>query len=113
CDREGAPITYAMATEPPNGGLSDPPRAVTYAPSSDFFGPDAFTFTVSDGQSTSVPATVSVTVTEVNDPPVAGSDSMSVPGRFPATISSASLLANDTPGPANEATQTIAITSVS
>ena len=65
-----------------------------------------------DGQATSVPATVSITVTEVNDAPVAGSESISVPGRYPSSISAASLLANDTAGPSNEATQTIAITSV-
>src|SRR5262249_1260381 len=32
-DPEGAPITFAIATRPPNGGVSDPPPAVTYAPS--------------------------------------------------------------------------------
>ena len=111
-DPENSPITFAIATQPPNGGLVGPPPTVTYAPTSDFFGPDAFTFTVSDGQAASIPATVSITVTEVNDPPTAGAESISVPGRFPSAISSESLLANDTAGPSNEATQTIAITSV-
>jgi Bacterial Ig domain/RTX calcium-binding nonapeptide repeat (4 copies)/Cadherin domain len=43
---------------------------VTYTPAPDYSGPDAFTFTASDGRDTSEPATVSITVAAVNDAPV-------------------------------------------
>jgi hypothetical protein len=42
--------------------------AFTYTPEANFFGADAFTYTVSDGDD-SVTATVHITVTGVNDPP--------------------------------------------
>jgi hypothetical protein len=44
---------------------------VTYTPNANYFGPDSFTYTISDGNGGTDTATVSVTVTSVNDPPVA------------------------------------------
>jgi hypothetical protein len=44
---------------------------VTYTPSPDYHGPDTFTFRVNDGTVNSAPAAVSITVTPVNDAPVA------------------------------------------
>jgi hypothetical protein len=43
---------------------------LTYTPDADFFGSDSFTYTVSDGTA-SVVGSVTVTVTDVNDPPSA------------------------------------------
>jgi len=70
-DPEGDPLTYTVVTPPSNGTLSGTAPDLTYTPDPDYFGDDSFTFTVNDGESTSEPATVSITVTEVNDPPVA------------------------------------------
>jgi hypothetical protein len=42
---------------------------VTYTPDSDFNGPDGFSYTADDGFGVSAPATVSITVTPVNDAP--------------------------------------------
>ena len=53
---------------------------MTYTPAADYFGPDSFTFTTNDGATASVPATVSITVTEVNDPPVVGTDLFTLGG---------------------------------
>ncbi len=43
----------------------------TYTPTADYNGADSFTFTAADATATSAPATVSLTVTPVNDAPVA------------------------------------------
>jgi len=42
---------------------------LTYIPAADFFGPDSFTYTVSDGHGGTATATVGLTVTPVNDAP--------------------------------------------
>ena len=83
----------------------------SYTPAPNFFGSDTFTFTVFDGQ-TSPPATVSIAVSAVNDPPVAGADSESAPGGRPFEVGAASLLVNDSPGPANEADQHLSVKAV-
>ena len=95
----------------PDGGEVGCTIAVTYTPAPDFFGSDEFTFTVSDGRTDSAPATVTLTVSEVNDPPVAGDDSFAADGPT-VTIAAAELLANDTAGPANEHDQTLKVTAV-
>jgi len=43
---------------------------VTYTPEADYFGPDSFSYTIGDGNGGDDTATVSVTVTGLNDPPV-------------------------------------------
>lgn len=71
-DLDGDAVTYALASGPAHGTLTGAPPAVTYRPASDYNGADAFTFTVRDaGGLESAPATVTLTVTPVNDPPVA------------------------------------------
>jgi hypothetical protein len=69
-DPDGTAVSYAIASNPAHGTLSGAPPNVTYTPASDYSGPDSFTFTVSDGSLTSAPATVSITVGAVDDPPV-------------------------------------------
>ncbi|HQZ90252.1 MAG TPA: Ig-like domain-containing protein [Thermomicrobiales bacterium] len=51
-------------------------HVVYYAPFADLNGTDSFEFTVTDGKLTSAPATVSITIVPVNDPPVARDDSV-------------------------------------
>ncbi|EKZ9009732.1 tandem-95 repeat protein, partial [Vibrio alginolyticus] len=65
----------------------------TFAPNENFNGDVSFSFGVSDGTET-VPANVDVSVTPVNDPPVAGFTSYTVDEDNAITISDEQLLAN-------------------
>jgi VCBS repeat-containing protein len=76
-DVEGDPLTYAIVSGPSNGSLSGTPPSVTYTPNADYSGGDSFTFRANDGSADSNVATVSITVSPVNDPPVANGDSAS------------------------------------
>jgi hypothetical protein len=61
-DPEGSPLVYDLVEVPDNGLLTGSAPNLTYTPSRGFTGTDAFTFTVSDGVSTSETAAVSITV---------------------------------------------------
>src|SRR5262249_28027706 len=85
---------------------------LTYTPAPDYFGPDQLTFTASDAFTASVPVVVPITVAEVNDQPVTGADVVVAVGHDPFALAATSLLANDQRGPANEAGQSLPVTSV-
>jgi hypothetical protein len=67
---------------------------VTYTPAPNYNGTDSFTYTISDGNGGTDTATVRLTVTPVNDPPVAVNDSFTTSKNKKLTTSS--VLANDT-----------------
>jgi large repetitive protein len=76
-DPEGTPLNYTLVDVPQHGSLTGyPPGNLVYAPLTDYFGPDRFSFTVSDGFLSSGPATVSITVLQANRAPVAASPSV-------------------------------------
>src|SRR5439155_330423 len=81
----------------------------TYSPAANFNGTDSFTYKANDGTADSNVATVTLTVTAVNDAPVANNDSATT---AEDTSVSVHVLANDTPGPSNESSQTLNIDSV-
>jgi hypothetical protein len=70
-DVDGDALTYAIASAPTRGSLSGSGASRTYTPAANYTGADSFTFTVSDGTATSAPATVALTITAVNDAPIA------------------------------------------
>jgi hypothetical protein len=72
-DAEGAALLYSVTEAPANGQLQVDEASGTfvYHPNPDFNGSDAFRFVVDDGQLDSPPATVAITVTPVDDAPVA------------------------------------------
>ena len=82
-DAEGNTLTYAVATPPSHGALTGTAPKLTYVPATNYNGTDSFTFTVSDGQATSTPATVSITITPVNDAPVAGAQTVTTAEETP------------------------------
>ena len=71
-DVDGDPLTFTKATDPAHGTVTvNTDGTYTYTPAANYFGPDSFTYTVSDGNGGTVTKTVSITVTPVNDAPVA------------------------------------------
>ena len=74
-DAEGDAVTVQLDAQPARGSLevaaSGAPN-FTYRPDADFFGADSFTFSLCDAAGCGSPATVSLTVTPVNDAPVLG-----------------------------------------
>ena len=111
----------AVASSSVHGGtvtLSGPD--ITYTPPPNYFGPDSFSYTVTDNGTTSgtpdpqsAAATVNVMVTEVNDAPAAASDAQSTPENTPLTLAASALTTNDSAGPSNESTQLLTVTAVS
>ena len=84
----------------------------TYTPTANYVGPDSFTYRLNDGTANSNVATVNITVTEVNDAPVAVDDANSVPMDAVLSFPAADLLTNDSKGPADESGQTLTVTAV-
>lgn len=86
-DPDGDALTFSIASQPTHGTLSGIAPNLTYTPAANYFGPDSFTFTVSDGSLSSTQATVTITVAAVDDPPLAVTLTV-VNGPFtaPATI---------------------------
>ena len=70
-DPDGDALNFAVTAQPGNGVLSGTAPVLVYTPNLDYYGADVFAFTVGDGQLTSEPALVSITVNPVNDAPVA------------------------------------------
>ena len=70
-DADGDRLTFTVGSGPSNGSLSGTGPERTYTPNADYNGSDSFTFSVNDGYADSSLATVSLTVTPVNDAPVA------------------------------------------
>ena len=92
-DPENQPLSFTPGA-PTQGVLSGTAPNLTYTPNANVSGADSFTFTVSDGANTSAPATVSITITAVNDPPVATNDAATLTEGDPATA--IDVLVNDT-----------------
>ena len=92
-DRDEDPLTYSVITEPGHGRLTGTVPNLSYRPERDFNGQDSFTFEVNDGKVDSAAATVSITVTPGNDPPIANDDSASAQEDVP--IITIDVLKND------------------
>jgi uncharacterized delta-60 repeat protein len=117
----GQTLTVSTVGQPAHGqaaiisGGADAGK-VNYTPVADYNGADTFTYTVCDDGTTNGiadpacdTASVSVTVSEVNDPPTAVADSATLAEDATTVID---VTGNDTPGPANEAGQTLTVSSV-
>src|SRR5207248_2958574 len=78
-DADGNSLTVASPrpiSGPSHGTLTlNANGSFTYTPAANYNGPDSFTYQATDGAANSTPATVSITVNPVDDPPVAVNDS--------------------------------------
>src|SRR5205807_1052786 len=94
-DVDGDALTFTIATQPAHGTLTGTAPNLTYTPAANYNGPDSFTFKANDGTVNSSVATVTITVTPVNDPPVANAQSVTT---NQDTAKAISLTASDVDG---------------
>lgn len=91
-DKDGDTLTYSIKSFPAHGSLSSFDKdtgTVIYNPNRGYTGSDSFTFTASDGTSTSNTAKVSITinsVTPINTPPVVKDQNVTTPNNTPVNI---------------------------
>ena len=96
-DPDGDAVTILLVDSPVHGSvLVNPNGTVTYAPAANFFGADSFTYRIGDEELTSSLAQVSITVTPVNDAPVAVEEGYSTDEDTRLVVMAPGVLGNDT-----------------
>ena len=85
-DLDGDTLAVTSATALNGTVVIAPDGTIEYSPNANFHGTDTISYMVSDGHGGFSTATVSVTVTPVNDGPVANADSVSTTEDMPVTI---------------------------
>ena len=85
-DMDGDTLTFSVVTGPTHGALSGAAPNLTYTPDANYNGSDSFTFKANDGQLDSNIAAVTLTISAVNDNPVAYDQSVSTPEGTPKDI---------------------------
>jgi len=110
-DPNGDPLTAVKVTDPQNAVTLNTDGSFTYTPPPNFNGPYSFTYVANDGTQNSAPATVTITVNPVNDPPsftLAGSN---VNATAPLqSVSVPNWATNISAGPPDEAGQALTFT---
>ena len=92
-DVDSDPLSVTVVSGPSSGWVSVAPTGkITYTPDPNFNGDDSLTYEVSDGNGGTDRATVSFTVTALNDAPVAGDDVVTVAEDSSVSVA---VLAND------------------
>jgi VCBS repeat-containing protein len=98
-DVEGQALTAVLVTTTQHGQLTlSANGGFTYTPAANYNGPDSFTYRPRDAQGATAvtPVQVSITVTPVNDPPVARNDSYATDMNTILGVPAPGVLANDT-----------------
>ncbi|MGE0607853.1 MAG: tandem-95 repeat protein [Pirellulales bacterium] len=96
-DLDGDPLSAVLATDVSNGVLSlNADGSFSYTPNANFHGTDSFTYFAHDGSENSNSTTVTITVTSVNDLPVAANDTYATSMNIPLAIAAPGVLGNDT-----------------
>jgi hypothetical protein len=89
-----AAVTLTVATPPSHGTLTGTGPTWTYTPAANYAGPDSAIVGAADSHGSGT-ATISVTVTAVDDAPVADPDAVAAGHGAAVTIAQTMLLAND------------------
>src|SRR5207237_1259359 len=97
-DADGDLLPVAGVGAPAHGTTAiNADKTITSAPAVNYNGADSFTYPISDGHGGNASAAVSITITPVNDPPVAANDTYTTNEDTTLTIPAVSgVLANDT-----------------
>lgn len=107
-DLDGDALAAVLVSNPTNGVLAlNSNGSFNYVPATNFNGLDYFTYRANDSKTNSGIATVCITVTPVNDPPVARDDQYSTPEDTVLTIIAPGVLSNDTDADGNALTAII------
>ena len=95
-DVDGDALSAAVVSGPSHGTVAlNANGSFTYTPASNYNGADSFTYKANDGSADSNVATVNLTVTAVNDPPVANNDAYSTKPNATRSVAAPGVLAND------------------
>ena len=94
-DADGDALTVTGVGNATNGTVALSGGQITFTPASNYSGPASFDYTVSDSNGGTSTATVSVTVTAINDAPVANDDTLNATEGTPVTFTAGQLLGND------------------
>ncbi|WP_194163481.1 tandem-95 repeat protein [Mycolicibacterium sp. P1-5] len=94
-DADGDTLTVTGVSSGTHGTAVLSGATVTYTPNQNFSGADSFTYSVADGHGGTATGTVGVTVTPVNDAPVAGSDIVTTAEDTAVSIAAGALVGND------------------
>jgi len=96
-DPDGDPLTAVKQSDPSHGTLTFYTNgSFRYMPTLNYNGADSFTYKAYDGTAYSNIATVTITVTAVNDPPVANNDAYSTNEDTLKIVAAPGILGNDT-----------------
>ncbi|MCE9685551.1 cadherin-like domain-containing protein, partial [Shewanella sp. AS16] len=93
-DETPAQVALSITTPPAHGSAELNGSLLTYVPTANYNGSDSLTLVGDDGEFLSAPLTIAITVTPVNDAPVANDDSFTLPATNDNSYSLA-VLAND------------------
>lgn len=96
-DANNDTLTVISVTQGTHGSvaITGGGTGVSYAPAPNYFGPDSFTYTISDGNGGEDTANVSVNVSNVNDAPTATGNAYDTNSNTPLHINAPGVLAND------------------
>src|SRR5256712_566276 len=101
-DVDGDTLSAVLVSQPTHGSLTlNSNGSFSYVPAANYNGTDSFTYKANDGQADSGIATVTITITAVNDAPAAIDDTYSTPEDTQLTVSAPGVLANDKIGRAS------------
>ncbi len=107
-DADGNSLTVTLAAGPSHGSLAlSATGAYTYTPAAGWYGTDTFRYRCSDGTTRSAAATVTITVTRINRPPVAVADTGTTAEDTPRVVAAPGVLANDTDPETDSLTATL------